>query len=257
MTGVLDFFVDRFSDVFHPRLGVPDLETGIPVVFAGPCDLLNQLVLEHVVTGFRGFVARRNDYGDFAKLLGDANRVSIDGSLRLVVVADVHLAPVSEIKRLCSVSSAWVVGTGRPVGAVAGMMRVVRLTPDMTEMRRAIIGEAERNGVALQCYPEEGSYDTVAEFIALCDGCARPEIKLGSPADTAHRLVASGAPRSYVCKLLLRHAMKGCARDENRHAVARVCAACDSEMARCRRPLVLSKILEYHIAQIAKYSSSE
>lgn len=66
-TTFLDFFVDRFSDLFFPCLGVPEVDVRIPVVFAGPCDLLNQLVLV-LVKCFKGFVARRKDYGgDFLR----------------------------------------------------------------------------------------------------------------------------------------------------------------------------------------------
>eukprot|EP00873_Tetraselmis_striata_P026969 jgi/Tetstr1/447233/TSEL_034670.t1 len=257
MGGVLEFFAARFGDTFHAHAGAREVDAGIPVMFAGPCDLLNQLAMERVVRGFRGFVARRADYDDFAELLGDISRVSIDGSARMVVIADIHKAPVSETKRLCAAPGAWVVATGRPTPAVSGMLRVERIVPDMPKLQRAIIREAERNGLVLQCYPREGTFDTIGEFIAACDGCAPPDVALASPADTAHRLVASGASSSYICKLVLRHALKGCADDARRHQVVEICAACDAAMARCRRPLVLSKILEYHIAQIARHSSSE
>lgn len=257
MSTVLDVFVERFSDVFFPALGIRHVETGVPIMFSGPCDLLNQLVMEHVVKHFKGFVARRRDYDDFARLMSDVARASIDGTKRMVVVPDIHETPISEVKRLCSVPSAWVVATGRPTQTVSGLLYVQRIVPDTAILHRLIIGEAERNGIALHSYPPEGSFDTIAEFIAACDGCAPPDIQLADPADTAHRMVASGAAPSYMCKLLLRHAMKGCDTDDKRRAVAETCAACDAAMARCRRPLILSKILEYHIAQIARYSSSE
>lgn len=76
--------------------------------------------------------------------MSDVNCVSIDASKRMEVMTDIHRAPVSEVKRMCSVSNAWAVGTGRPDATVSGIVRVVRVVPDIRKMRRAVIGRRGR-----------------------------------------------------------------------------------------------------------------
>lgn len=247
---ILDRFIEAFADVFYDRLvGERIVDIGVPVVFTGPCGLTSQLAMETHVSRFRGFVARYGDYESFGDLLREASRASIDRSIRMVVVPEVHSVPPTHLKRLCSLSNVWVIACGKVKPSVPSLFQVEVVAPSLSEARVVI---AEELGVE----DEGGEFDTIGEFLAACDGLLSPSVALKSPADTAHRLVASGGPTGYICRVVFKHAIKN-AKEKNKHKIAEAAAECDAEMARCRRPLVLSKVLEYYLRQIAKYSSSE
>lgn len=255
-TPVLDFFVREFASVFYDRLvGARRLDPGIHVLFTGPCGLTTQLAAETHVARFAGFVARYWDYESFQDLAADVSRVSIDKSVRMVVVPEVARVPVSHLKRLCAIPNAWVVASGGFGPATPALFQVETVAPRPATAAAVIREECARAGIATaDPVPADCDYDTAGEFVAACDGFAGPAVALRAPADTAHRLIASGAPTSYICKMVFKHAIAGA---KCKRAVTRAAALCDAEMARCRRSLVLAKILEFHLAQIARYSESE
>jgi hypothetical protein len=252
---VLGLFVERFPDVFYGAIvGERRVDPGIPVLFTGACSLTSQLAMEAHVKGFRGFVARYWNYASFGELLADATRPSIDKSIRMVVVPEVHRAKPSELKRLCSAPGVWVVASGRASPAIPALFQVEVVAPDPVSSRAAIVAECAREGVEVDGIALESEFETLGEFVAACDGFAGPSLDLEDPAETAHRLVASGAPTSYICRTVFRSAVRACGDDEGARAITKLAADCDAEMARCRRPLVLSKILEIYLRKIAEHA---
>lgn len=251
---VLTLFVERFPEVFYDAVvGERRVDPGIPVLFTGACDLTAQLAMETHVKRFSGFVARYLKYGSFGDLLVEATRPSIDKSLRMVVVPEVHRVKPSELKRLCSAPGAWVVASGRPGPETPALFQVEVVAPDRVSSRAAILAECAKEGVEVDPRALESDFDTLGEFVAACDGFTGPRVDLKDPAETAHRLVASGAPTSYICRMVFRSAVRGLA-DGDARAITKLAADCDAEMARCRRPLVLSKILELYLRKIAEHS---
>lgn len=254
---ILDAFVERFPDVFYARLvGDRRVSPRTPVVFSGLCGLTTQLAAEAHASRFEGLVARYGAYDSFQDLAREVSRPSIDGSLRMVVVPEVHRVPPSHVKRLCAIPNAWVVASGRATPSLPALFQVEVVAPSPGEIAAGVLGGLAEAGVAVPEVPE-GEFDTAGELVAALDGFAAPAVALRSPADTAHRLVASGAPTGYICRTVFRHAIANARGDRNKRMVTEISARCDAEMAACRRPLVLSKILEYHLRQIARYSSSE
>ena len=254
---VLSFFVDRFPEVFYDKIvGERRVDPGIPVLFTGPCALTAQLAMETHVKRFKGFVARYWKYASFGDLLVEATRSSIDKSVRMVVVPEVHRVSASEIKRLCSAPGVWVVASGRVRPTTPAVFQVELVVADPESSRNAIAAECAEAGIEVDKRAFESHFETLAEFVAACDGFTGPNVDLSNPSETAHRLVASGAPASYICKMVLKRAVVDAGPGEERaREITRLVAQCDAEMARCRRPLVLSKILEFYIRGIAELSS--
>lgn len=256
---ILDVFVERFADVFYDRLvGDRGVTPGVPVVFTGPCGLASQLAAEVHASRFAGYVARYGGFDSFRDLEREASRPSIDGGMRMVVVPEVHRVPPSHVKRLCAIPNAWVVASGRATPSVPALFQVEVVANRMADARSAVLEGLAEAGVPVPEVPP-GEFETVGELVAALDGFAAPgfAVSLKSPADTAHRLVASGAPAGYICRAVFKHAIANARGEENKRMVTEISARCDAEMARCRRPLILSKILEYHLRQIARHSSSE
>ena len=235
---VLDFFVNNFSELFYPEFGFQEPVECDHVVFSGPCDVTNQLVVKSYAMDHRGQKLVYQPGDDFIKLFQDVNRNTIDSTKYLVVVYDVEKIPISNIKRLVSCSHVWVVATGRFTPELSGFLRLIRVgTPP--GFCTKIIREAERNGVKVQCFPME--YDTIGEFVMYCDGCEIPEVDFKHPAESAHKLLGTGLPPSYICRKILFH-----------QKCVDLCAKCELDMVRCKRSLVMSKILEYYIREIGK-----
>lgn len=205
----------------------------MPTMFVCSCGIVGQTAFRHAIKNFKGPIVYYVDTDAFPTVVADLERPTIDGYKRILFVPDAHTKPFSHVKHLCTISTATVFAAGRLTSSLASVFRIVRVFPDT------------------QGFP------TFGEMVARKDGYVPPEICFDQPADSAHRLVASGAPPATICNWLLSKGLDRRIRDEYKHETVAIVAKCELDMVTCKRNLILSKILEYYITQIAGLSSSE
>lgn len=141
-------------------------------------------------------------------------------------------------------------------GRSTGVFYLKRIAPDLPRLKSLLLQHAERRGVHVlspQCTEDK---NTISEFIALYDGRRPPGVALKLVESSVYTLLSSGAPTSIICKLILQHALGGCKDDVSKHEVTKLVAECDMKISESCSKLVLPKILQLYMTQIAKYSSS-
>ena len=215
------------------ELRVEFIENEMPTMFACSCGIVGQVAFKNAVKNFKGRIVYYVDIDKFQEIVEEVERPTVDGSKRVVFVNDAHTKPFSHIKHLCSLFTACIFASGRLTTQLSSLFRIVRVFPDT-------------HGVP-----------TFGEMVARKDGFVPPEINLINPADSAHRLIASGAPHATICNWLLHKGLDTATDEKRKHKAIEIVAQCDLDLAKCKRTLILSKILEYYIGQIAGLSSSE
>ena len=173
------------------------------------------------------------------------------------MIPDVHTVPVEYIKRLCSLSHVLVVASGELKTPIHGFFHLVRLAPSLDEQKKSVLKYASDIGMPISELDVALTARSFATFLAMCDRQCLPAVRLKYPEATAYTLLTAGATTSDICNMLLAHALQGCRTDKTKHKVLQLVADCDLQMTSCKRNLMLCKILQDYMTQIAKYSSSD
>jgi hypothetical protein len=253
---VTSMVIMSFSQIFKEiDLDVENIKRS--TLFFGSCSLWRQLVARHYIRNFKGFVTHFTNGSDFRTVLNDAGRKSIDGRMRMVVMSNVHTVPVEYIKQLCSLNHVLVVASGELKTPIHGFFYLVRLAPALEEQKKSVLNYASDIGMSIPDVESTGKAQSFAAFLAICDGQRLPAVRLKYPEATAYTLLTTGAAGSDICKIILAHALPGCRTEKAKHKVVKLVSDCDLQMTVCKRNLMLCKILQDYLTQIAKYSSSD
>jgi hypothetical protein len=209
------------------------VENEMPTIFVCSCGIVGQVAFKNAVKNFKGRIVYYVDIDKFQEIIEEVERPTVDGSKRVVFVHDAHTKPFSHLKHLCSLITACVFASGRLTTQLSSLFRIVRV------------------------FPDTHGFPTFGEMVARKDGFVPPEINFTNPADSAHRLIASGAPHTTICNWILYKGLHVTMNEKNKHKTVEIVAQCEVDLVKCKRTLILSKILEYYIGQIAGLSSSE
>lgn len=174
-----------------------------------------------------------------------------------MLIPDVQVMPVEYIKYLCTLSHVLVIASGELKTPIHGFFYLVRLAPSLNKQKQDIVNYASKMGLTIPNLELALKAQSFSVFLAICDGYGVPLIKLKYAEVTAYTLLTTGATTSENCKLILYHAWQGCSSDKAKHRVLQLVSECDLQMTICKRNIILCKILQDYMTQIAKYSSSE